>query len=896
MMIYVGVGSGPTPAKCKAPTMYHQYHLRIAIVLFLLCIVVGYPQLSQAEGAGKQGGREKPIRETPSVMFIENVGQFGNGARFKSDAEIGTLFLADDALWLTILEPYEEETIDLLQKGQIEVPPRGGIHLRLTFVGANPHPTIEPFQPLTTSINYFIGNDSDKWYTHVPVWGGVRYVDLYPGIDLELSSKQGVPMQRLVVRDARRANLEQVVLKIEGSEGLQLSENGVLIGTRFGLYQLPFFEIVSDNGTALHLGKPTLTNNVIMNPMVQDTASSLGLSNNPLLPSSLVYASYLGGSDYDRANGVTVGHDGSIYVGGTTQSLDFPTTPGSYDPTPGGYPDAYEAFISKLNPSGTDLEYSTYIHGNDSDYIFGMVVDIQGEVYATGRTRSDDFPTTPNVPTSGFGGGADAFILKLSSDGSELKFSFCLGGGSSDFATDIDLASNGTVAVVGTTFSADFPVTLGAYIPDTPMDDHEIFVTRINAGGTEFIYSTRIGGYAQDDGLGIAVDQSGATYIVGRTASVGYPTTPDAFDPIPEIGNHVVTKFLPDGSNIVYSTAIDGDSSGSATADIEVDQTGAVYVTGEALSPEFPATPGAYDTECGEAGVGCGTPQWHGDGILFKLDPTGSMMVYGTYLGGEGEDYGNKVSIDSFGNAYVIGLMRTTNYMITPGGYVSPSSNNFAIWKISSDGSNLLHLSRVPGGAALAMTIQAPDVAIYAGAVFDYYETTLGAYDTTPNGDADVGTGRLLLPAIATTTTLSVSGGTLLSPVDSTTYSFSPNTFTETVVFTHAPRHPLSLPPIAPNVTVGHTFVNYAIGTDGTSPLAPLRPYTLDIAYDPGTIGVHERTLKLYYWNGSAWQIEPTAKLDLNANHLTAAPNRVGWWMVAGDPRPQYLPMVTRTP
>ncbi len=233
--------------------------------------------------------------------------------------------------------------------------------------------------------------------------------------------------------------------------------------------------------------------------------------------------------------------------------------------------------------------------------------------------------------------------------------------------------------------------------------------------------------------------------------------------------------------------------------------------------------------------------------------------------------------------------MNSPEVQVSAGAYNYPNSTG-AIWKMSADGSELLQLSRCYAGLALAM--EADDVALCAGYSYGGYETTPNGYDTTPNGAADVTIARILMPAPATTTTLSVSGGTLTSTVDNTTYTFPANVFTETVVFTHAPRHPLSLPPVAPRITIGHTFVNYAIGSNG--PVMPTHPYTLQIEYDENDFSIEESSLQLWYWDGTTWQTEPTAVLDTASNRISATPNRVGWWVVTGTPHRRYLPLIQR--
>jgi len=832
--------------------------------------------------------RDNEEPKTGIIPIIENVGQFGTGALFQTDSEIGTMFLAKDALWLTILEPSPVIVgRDLFNESEVREP-RGGVHLRISFVGSNPNSIIERLEPLTASINYFQGDDPTQWKTDVPVWGAVRYVDIYPGIDLEVSSEDGIPISRFVIQDSLRANLQDITLKIEGAESVAAGEVGIQIATEFGNYTLPYFKVVDTKRTAL-IGMPTqLNHETIQFPLTRMSLLPLPHpSGNPLLPSNLHYATFLGGSSRDVALATEVDANGSIILAGYTESIDFPTTPGAFDPSTGGnFP--HDGFVTKFDPSGTTLLYSTYLQGNNTDDVYALEVDAEGNVYATGYTRSNNFPTTPNSPTPGFGGQADAFVLKLTPMGNTLLYGILLGGSEVDFARDIALMPDGSVVIAGVESGLGFPVTPGAYDTNSSADIRKAFVTHIAMDGSSLLYSTLLGGSFRTDGYGVAVDSQGSAYVMGITDSNDFPTTPGSYDPTPiSLSQYFVTKFTPDGSGLVYSTVVGGRSTYLSTNDITVDQYGAAYVAAHVRSPSFPATTGAYDTQCGYQGMGCGNPQNSTDGILFKLNPAGSEMVYGTYLGGSGNDSARQVVVDDDGNAYVLGGMNSPEVQMSAGAYNYPNSVS-TIWKINADGSELLQLSRCYVGTSLVL--QADDVAICGGYSFGESETTPNGYDTTPNGDADATVARILLPAPATTTTLSVSGGGLSSNVDGTTYNFPANVFTETVVFTHAPRHPLSLPPVAPRITIGHTFVNYAIGGNGA--LDPSQPYELQIQYDESNPGIEETTLQLFYWNGTAWEAEPTTVLDPTNNLITATPSRLGWWVVTGAPHRRYLPLI----
>lgn len=849
------------------------------------------------------GAPKAPHMRNGSLPLIENVGQFRQGALFQSEWGGGTLFLAEDALWLSFLEAPELdsdwERFDPITGATNDPPPRGGVHLRLAFVNANPTPTIEAFMPLTTSLNYFYGNTPDQWQSDVPIWGGVRYRDLYPGVDLELTGSNGHLTPYFIVQDSQKAELTQIQLQVEGADHLVMEGGNVVAVTERGTYPLPLFQVVTKAGIALSNGTPRIRGNRVATPFMANTPiSDTQITPPAILPSNLRYATFLGGSDYDLGDQVVRDSQGAIYVGGYTESFDFPTTPGVFDPTANPSPYRRQAYVTKFNPSGMTLDYSTFIDGNNSDYVYGLAVDGTGAIYLAGETRSSDFPTTPNAPTPGFGGQVDGYVLKLAPTGSALVYGMYLGGDVQDYARDMALGTDGTVVVMGATYSGNFPVTPNAF--DNSREGFDMFVTRISADGAMLIYSTYLGGSLNEYAFGVAVDALGATYVLGLTASNDYPTTPGAFDPTPVGGNLVVTKFTPNGNDLIYSTAISGVAGFTGGA-IAVDASGAAYFTSEADMTGFPVTEGAYDTSCGTEEYPC-NPQQRSDGILIKLNPAGSEVVYGTYFGGGLEDRGGDILLDAAGNAYVAGRAESPDLTFTPGGYsVGPTPNTmpFVLYKFDASGSNVLHLVRSPGLSSAGIFLDAEDILWVTGNVYaDLYtfHPTENAYDTTYAGGSDGGVARLLLTKAATIGEIPTTGGTALSTSDVITvsYTFAANTFTETAVFTHAPRHPISMPPLATGITLGDPFVNYAATVSDTL-MSPVQPYTVAIEYGAAPSHV-ENTLMLYYWDGAAWVLETTATLDPALNRIVATPNHVGWWVVAGiaaTPK-LYFPMILR--
>ena len=308
------------------------------------------------------------------------------------------------------------------------------------------------------------------------------------------------------------------------------------------------------------------------------------------------------------------------------------------------------------------LVYSTYLGGSDDfNQGVGIAVDRFGQAYVTGLTGSTDFPTE-NPLQSALGGFGDAFVAKLNRAGSQLVYSTYLGGSSGDLGLGIAVDHSGQAYVTGSTDSTDFPTqdplqsALGGF--------SDAFVAKLNRAGSQLVYSTYLGGTDNDDGSGIAVDHSGRAYVTGRTNSTDFPTH-DALQPVS--GGHpdaFVAKLNRAGSKLVYSTYLGGTALDDGS-DIAVDHSGRAHVTGFTRSTDFPIENPLQSALGGFS-----------DAFVAKLNRAGSKLVYSTYLGGTGGDDGgfNKglrvgewgigIAVDRFGQAYVTGFTRSTDFPI----------------------------------------------------------------------------------------------------------------------------------------------------------------------------------------------------------------------------------------
>jgi hypothetical protein len=301
------------------------------------------------------------------------------------------------------------------------------------------------------------------------------------------------------------------------------------------------------------------------------------------------------------------------------------------------------------------LVYSTYL-GGGGENARAIAVDAVGAVYVAGGTSSPDFPTTPGALQPTNRGSDEAFVAKLNPAGTALVYATYLGGTGLDSAAAIAVDAAGSAYVMGDTSAADFPTTPGALQPALRGDD-DAFVAKLNPAGTALVYATFLGGTDQEQGRAIALDAAGAAWVAGTTLSTNFPTTPGALQRTYRGGitDAFVAKLNPAGSALVYATFLGGRSNDEASG-VALDAAGAVYVAGITLSPDFPTTPGVLQ------------PAPHGqDAFVAKLNPTGTALVYATFLGGAADDYAYAVAVDAAGSAYVPGWTRSPDFPTTLG-------------------------------------------------------------------------------------------------------------------------------------------------------------------------------------------------------------------------------------
>lgn len=610
-------------------------------------------------------------------------------------------------------------------------PAARGAAIAMTLAGAKATPAIvaEDLQAVTS--NYFRGADPSQWRTGVPHFTRVRYADVYPGVDLLFFNDRGRLRYDFVVQPG--SDPAAIALRFEGMRELALGENGdllihigevelqavlrmhapytyqevsgkrVAVNSRFVIRgEMVAFDLGAYDPALPLVIDPTLVYSTFLgsteedlglgivvdadgaayvtgNTFASDFPSTLGVFDATIngaqdafvaklnaAGTALVFASFLGGSAFDSGTGVVVDASG-VYVTGHTQSTNFPTSGGAFDtthngPTPTNAFNGYDAFLVKLNAAGSALTYGTFLGGNSEDFSAGLVVDAGQQVTLAGTTISSNFPTTGGAFDTTSNGLFDIFVTEFNGTATALASSTFVGGSQDEIADGIVLSGD-TVYVTGDSASADFPVTGGAF-DSTLNGANDVVAFRLNTITNSMVFATFLGGTGGDIGFDIALDSAGNVYLTGTTNSANFPTTALAADTTANGGSDsFVAKLNTTGSTLTYSTYLGGDSDDAAYG-VAVDAGGNAYVLGETKSGNFPVTASAAQPIHNDVAFF--------DATLTKVNASGGLFVYSSFIGGDDDDTGYAIDLRGGGNSadvYLTGWTRSSDFPTTPGAF-----------------------------------------------------------------------------------------------------------------------------------------------------------------------------------------------------------------------------------
>ncbi|HKS21275.1 MAG TPA: IPT/TIG domain-containing protein [Thermoanaerobaculia bacterium] len=691
-------------------------------------------------GAFPASAASKPKLEYGKLplTFEANQGQFDPAVKFVSRGHRTTMFLTP-----------AEAVVRLQGPGDSAV-------VRWQMAGGNHNVRVTGESALSSKSNYFRGNDAKQWKTDVPNFGRVRYENIYPGIDVVYHGNQKQIEYDFDV--APNANPNKIRMSFTGAQKITLGKDGALVlHTAAGDLVQPRPLVYQDidgkrtivdgryalrarNEVGFVLGKYDRSHALVIDPVLAwstylggsdiDLSYAVALDGsgnayvtgvagstdfptvNPIYGTkafdwdvmvakinaagtAIVYSTYIGG-DGGNEYGLTIATDssGNCYVGGGTNSTDFPTV-NPIQSTYGGTGAYRDAFALKINAAGSAILWSTYLGGSGDDMAYGITADSSGNAYVAGYTESSGLSWIGgSAIQSTYGGNTDGFVIKINSSGANV-WSTYLGTSGSDLPLCIRLDGSGNVWVGGTTDSSSWPGVNGSSAQSTYGGNQDAFLTQINAAGTAINYSTYLGGSDYEDLQGIAVDSSGNVYVTGTTASTSFPGVTGSSIQSTNAGSYdlYVTKLNSTATSITWSTFL-GGSDYDLPQDIGVDSSGNVYVMGSTLSSDFPVTNAIQPTYGG--GI---------DAIAVRINAAGTAVDYATYLGGSGEDQGYGGAVDASGNFYITGFTASTDFIGTSGSAIQPTygGGSYDAWvvKISNSASpsvtSLSPTSGVPG-------------------------------------------------------------------------------------------------------------------------------------------------------------------------------------------------------
>lgn len=610
--------------------------------------------------------------------------------------------------------------------------------IRMKVVGGDGGAEAKGESELEGKSNYFIGKDAGKWRTGVATYRQVRYQGVYPGVDLVYyGNQEQLEYDFLVGPGGRPEKIEmQIGEEGAGRRGLAIGRDGDLV-VRVEGGEVRFHRpVVYETGSA-EAGSETGADRVAVDGRwvlkgknrVGFEVGSYDRRKTLVIDPALSYSTYLGGSDVDNGFNMAIDASGNAFVVGTTASSNFPTK----NPLQ-TYRGNTDTFVAEINPTGTDLIYSTFLGGKGTDFVFYMALNSAGNVYVVGRTGSSDYPVTAGSYQTVLRGHTNGFVTELNSTGSGLVFSTFIGGNGDDQINAITLDPSGNIYIAGWTSSTNFPTTPGAF--QTTYAGHtDGFVSKLVSSGSSLVYSTLLGGGNNDNrAFGIARDVSNNAYVVGYTSSKSFPTTSGAFQTTYGGGGNdaFITEVNPTGSALLYSTYLGGTGRDYLWADA-VDSTGGIYFAGQSASPNYPVTAGAFQATCPG---GCISNH----AVLGKFNALGSVLSYSTFLGGSGEEEAYALAIDSAGDAYVTGRTSSVDFPTTPGAVQPSKSRGFDafVTQINPAGTALIYSDFLGGNATetgLGIATDNLGNAYVTGRTFSStFPTTAGAIQTTFGG------------------------------------------------------------------------------------------------------------------------------------------------------------------
>ncbi|MFW3146219.1 MAG: putative Ig domain-containing protein [Thermoplasmatota archaeon] len=599
-----------------------------------------------------------------SGYFIENKGQWDPEVLFVGNTDFGKIGLTRDGMILNMIESFNDDGDD---KSRTEA-----AVLRYEFSDPlNPSPS--GIDESSHNVNFFIGDDPEKWVTGARCFSEVYYEDIWDGIDLRYYFGGNGPKYDLILDPY--SDPEDIRFDIHGHNGLVVNDDDLMIltGLRDPIWDKDLLSYYHDSEEVISSGFKKVNENSFTFDLGSYDRSRM------VVVDPLIFSTYVGGSLDDTPHAVDHDEFGNIIVGGSTFSTDFYTTLDAYKDSISGYTDAY---IFKMKGDGTSLIYSTYIGGSSWEAIRDIHVHDNGHVYASGYTYSNDFPTTDGSYSESLSGYSDAFVLKLSSDMSGISASTYLGGSLYELNGEIEFWQD-RVFVATLTYSNDYPVTENAY-SDTLAGGSYMYdygVTSMDLNLSLIHDSTYLGGTGREGLSNMYTDTNGNVLIMGDTQSGDFPVHDNAFkDTLSGYSDGIIASLSSSLSTLRFATYLGGSMSEEITS-AAVDRDGNIFVHGRTTSADFPVTDGAFDTSLGSLDV-----------FITKFDQNCSSLSISTFIGGSGSENPGDIFIDQLGDLILAINTFSDDIYITPDAHQTEFQggwSDYYLARISGDLTNV---------------------------------------------------------------------------------------------------------------------------------------------------------------------------------------------------------------
>lgn len=617
------------------------------------------------------------------VYFVPNKGQWQEPFLYKGQSSFAEFYLEASGITYVVgdsANPAKREAYKERATAPEEPTILKYYAYKMSWLGANPNPKLKSGKKQSYYRNYFLGKNPDHWKSKVGVYGNVDYLDLYPDIDLHVSSDEGLAKYDFIVRPGGDAG--NIRLQFSGLEDIRIRKGMLILKTTLGeITEMAPYAYQYDNGVLKKiLCRYKLEGDIV----TYDFPKGYDKNQNLTIDPTIVFATLTGSTSDNWGFSATYDSQGNLYAAGIVDGTGYPTTLGAFQTSYGGGTTGSDMpcdiSISKFNSTGTSLIYSTYLGGDEDEMPHSLVVDANGDLIVAGKTLSDDFPVSTGAYDGSYNGGYDIFISKFNSTGTALLGSTYLGGTNDDGVnispsfygnqttlkynygdgsrSEVIVDKTGNIYLAASTQSGDFPVTTSAFSNSLGGTQDAVFV-KMNSSLTGLTYSSYIGGSSTDAAYVLTLDTAEShVYIGGGTnsSSLGGSTTTGAWQSSFQGGtaDGFICRFQNGGSYSLLKTTYVGTSDYDQIYGLKTDLENSVYALGQSTG-SFPVSTSVYSN--------AGSRQF-----IIKMDSLLTTREVSTVFGSGAATKPNispvAFMVDTCGNIYLSGWASAG---ITPG-------------------------------------------------------------------------------------------------------------------------------------------------------------------------------------------------------------------------------------